>query len=235
MPPKRLVHAQDLRDAFPEEESCGVVERWATNLVSQVAKIAEQAGSQCASIQGTKYTCDNAEKVPEEVMSMLFNYQSACRRIYYDAEVIRTVISVRIPELKEEDNLGVAVQHAVLKMLEEIQNKTLGAGGAGGAGEKTSSVKAQAGVFSLREYFGARGAVEEKILGKPDDDKNNSKGGSKSPSVLLELRQVDVDALQKVELSALQLVTAMRSFVNAYALNWKKLIEPRSGGGRMVS
>ncbi|EAN97792.1 proteasome activator protein PA26, putative [Trypanosoma cruzi] len=137
MPPKRLVHAQDLRDAFPEEESCGVVERWATNLVSQVAKIAEQAGSQCASIQGTKYTCDNAEKVPEEVMSMLFNYQSACRRIYYDAEVIRTVISVRIPELKEEDNLGVAVQHAVLKMLEEIQNKTLGAGGAGGAGEKT--------------------------------------------------------------------------------------------------
>ncbi|RNF26794.1 proteasome activator protein PA26 [Trypanosoma conorhini] len=232
MPPKRLAHVQALRDTFTEAESCAVVERWATETVCHLEGLAQQAVAQYASVQEAAYTCDAAKQTPADILSILRSYQYLCQGVYRDAEVVRTVVAVRLPELKEEDNLGVGVQHAILRMLDEVQNKTLGAGG---TGEKSSGVKAQTSVYALREYLEARGGVEEKLLGTPAEGSEKGKEGSKSPSVLLQLRQLDADALLKVELSALQLVSSMRAFINAYALNWRKLIEPRTGGDRMVS
>ncbi|RNF05189.1 putative proteasome activator protein pa26 [Trypanosoma rangeli] len=232
MPPKRLAYAQALRETFTEAESCAVVERWATEAVGHLERVAQHAAVQYASVQEAAYTSGNVNQTPAGIMSVIRDYQSLCLGVYRDAEVVRTVVSVRLPEIKEEDNLGVAVQHAIVRMLDELQNKTLGNGG---SGEKNSGVKAQTGVYALREYLEARSGVEEKLLGKPGDGNEKAKESSKSPSLLLELRQVDADALLKVELSAMQLVSSMRSFINAYALNWKKLIEPRTGGDRMVS
>ncbi|KEG09879.1 proteasome activator protein PA26 [Trypanosoma grayi] len=231
MPPKRVAHAQALRESFTEANSCAVVERWATETIGHALQVAQEAAKHRGEAQAATYTSSNAQKTPQQVVDVLQRYQSLCHCVFTDAEQVRTVIAVRIPELKEEDNLGVAVQNAVLKMIDEIESKATG----GSGGEKSGGVAAPAGMYSLREYLTTRGGVEEKIIGKPDEKTGGSSAGSKSPSVLLELRQVDADALMKVELAAMQLATVLRSFVNAYALNWKKLIEPRSISSHMVS
>ncbi|ORC84670.1 proteasome activator protein PA26 [Trypanosoma theileri] len=249
MPPKRLVYAQSLRDAFTETDSCAAVENWATVTISRLEQLVQRVAAKRASIQQSLYTRANAEHTPEEVVALLQEYQSICHCVFSEAELIRTVIAIRIPELKEEDNLGVVVQHAVLKMLDELQNKTIG----GGGGDKNSGggVASAAGMYSLRDYLSTRGGLEDKLLGKAEENNkdkskdnnnnnnNNNEGekamGSKSPSLVLELKQVDADTLLKVELAGTQLTSTLRAFVNAYALNWKKLIQPRTGNDHMVS
>lgn len=242
MPPKRLAYAQGLRDAFTESHSCAVVERWATETIPRVEQLAHGAAAGRAAIaQKGAYTRADAEQTPGPVLSVLREYQAVCHNVFHDAEAIRTVIAVRVPELKEEDNLGVAVQHAVLRLLDDVENKTLGAAAGGNSGgERSSGVRAPTGVYALQEYLAARSEVEEKLLGdsakgKEEDNKGSAKGGHASPSMLLKLQQVDADALMKVELAAVVLLTTLRSFVNAYALNWRKLIEPRTSTDRMVS
>ncbi|KAH9597456.1 Proteasome activator PA28 [Trypanosoma melophagium] len=245
MPPKRLVHAQSLRDAFTETDSCAAVENWATVTITRVEQLVQRAAAQRAAVRQLAYNRNNAEHTPEEIIAILQDYQAICQHVFSEAELVRTVIAIRIPELKEEDNLGVAVQHAVLKMLDELQTKITSGSGGGDKSGGGNSVPSLAGMFTLREYLSTRGTLEDKLLGKAEEgksDKEKSKGtekeetgGSRSPSLLLELKQVDGDVMLKVELAGSQLTTTLRSFVNAYALNWKKLIQPRTGSDHMVS
>lgn len=229
MPPKRAALSQALRDAFTEETSFSLVEKWATETLGKLQQLTESARGQRAAIANAKYAHSNASTTPTNVLQLLQQYQAVASDVFQSAEQIRTVISIRIPELKEEDNLGVGVQMTVLKMLDTLQSKLLG----GSGGDKDSASMA-AGMHVAREYLSSRGGVEDKLLGKSSDDKKDE-GGSKAPSVLLELQQTDHDVLLKVELATLQLSTLLRSLINAYALNWKKLIQPRNSMDKMVS
>lgn len=224
MPPKRSAMAQAIRDSYTEDASLGVVDHWSSKAVADLEARAKNAHDARAAVLAAYYTADAAASVPQSVISSLREYQEHLHDIYVSAEMVRTVIACRIPELKAEDNLGVEVQMVVLKMVDSLEGKLLGSGG-----DKEGGAPAVSGMYAAREYLAARGAAEDKILGKAGEDDKKTK--SAAPSVLLELQQIDADALLKLELNATQLATAIRAFVNAYALNWKKLIQPRSGAG----
>lgn len=224
MPPKRGAMAQAIRDSFTEDASLEVVDHWSSQAVADLEARAENAREARAAVLAANYTADAAATVPQSVIASLRSYQEHLHAIFRSAETVRTVIACRIPELKAEDNLGVEVQMVVLKMIDGLEGRLVGSGG-----DKESSAPTVSGMFAAREYLTARGAAEDKILGKAGDDDKKTK--SAAPSVLLELQQIDADALLKLELSATQVATSIRSFINAYALNWKKLIQPRSGAG----
>ncbi|KAL7702329.1 proteasome activator protein pa26 [Lotmaria passim] len=224
MPPKRAAMAQAIRDAFTEDASLEVVDKWSSKTVADLESRAQNARDARAALLAEPYSTAAAEAVPQSVISSLREYQEHLHDIFRSAETIRTVIACRIPEQKAEDNLGVEVQMTVLKMVDSLEGKVIGSGG-----DKDGGAPGVSGMYAAREYLAARGAAEDKILGKAGDDGKKTK--STAPSVLLELQQIDADALLKLELSATQVATSIRAFVNAYALNWKKLIQPRSGAG----
>ncbi|KPI86334.1 putative proteasome activator protein pa26 [Leptomonas seymouri] len=229
MPPKRAAMAQAIRDSFTEDSSLEVVDRWFTQVVADLEARAKNAHDARATILATDYTAGAASTVPQNVIVALRAYQEQLHDIFRSAETVRTVIACRIPELKSEDNLGVEVQMAVLKMLDSLEAKVMGSGG-----DKDGGAPAVSSMYATRDYLAARGTAEDKILGKAGDDDKKSK--SAAPSVLLELQQIDADALLKLEMSATQIATSIRAFVNAYALNWKKLIQPRSdASGKNIS
>lgn len=222
MPPKRGALAQAIRDTFTEEASLAVVEEWSSKVVSDLEARASNAHHAWLGVLAKPYTADAAETVPVTVVASLREFQGQLHDIYRAAETIRTVIACRIPELKAEDNLGVEVQMTVLKMIDSLEGKLLGSS----SGDKEGGAPGVAGMYAAREYLAARGSVEDKVLGKVSDDDKKTK--SAAPSVLMELQQIDADALLRLELSATQISTQIRSFINAYAVNWKKLIQPRS-------
>lgn len=216
--------AQAIRDAFTEDSSLEVVDQWSSKVVTDLATRAQNAHAARAAVLAANYNTDAAAAVPQNVIASLRDYQEQLHDIFRAAETIRTVIACRLPELKAEDNLGVEVQMAVLKMVDSLEGKVMGNGG-----DKDGGSPGVSGMYAAREYLTARGAAEDKILGKAGDEDKKTK--SAAPSVLLELQQIDADALLKLELNATQVATSIRAFVNVYALNWKKLIQPRSGGG----
>ncbi|AIO01695.1 proteasome activator protein pa26, putative [Leishmania panamensis] len=215
--------AQAIRDTYSEEASFAIVEEWSSKVLADLEARATNAHHARQGVLAKPYTADAAETVPVSVVASLREFQGELHDIYRGAETIRTVIACRIPELKSEDNLGVEVQMAVLKMVDSLEGKLLGSGG-----DKDGGVPCVAGMYATRDYLTARGSVEDKVLGKAGDDDKKTK--SAAPSVLMELQQIDADALLKLELSAMQISTQIRSFINVYALNWKKLIQPRSNG-----
>lgn len=233
MPPKRGEMAQAVRTAFPEDASYAQVVTWSETTQGKAEAIREKAAQQRAATLTATYKVPDCAAQAPACLPLLKEYQELVSDVFRGAETIRTVISVRIPELKEEDNLGVAVQMTVIKQLESLQSKLMG----GGGGDKDGGAGFAAGMFQTKDYLASRASVEDNLLGKEDsgDDKKKS-SGSKSPSALLQLQQIDADALLRVELGAMQVATALRIFINTYALNWKKLIEPRAASsGRMVS
>ncbi|KAK7194679.1 proteasome activator protein pa26 [Novymonas esmeraldas] len=216
--------AQAIRDAYNEELSLAVVEEWSAKLIADLEARRDNALHARRTILAKPYTAEAAASVPISVLASLREYQEQLREIHRAAETIRTVIACRIPELKAEDNLGVEVQLTVLKMIDSLQSKVLGA-----SGGKEGGAPSVPGVNATREYLTERGSVEDKVLGKAGDDDKKTK--SAAPSVLVELQQIDADALLNLEISTTQICTQLRSFINAYALNWKKLIQPRSNAG----
>ncbi|KAG5492494.1 hypothetical protein JKF63_01072 [Porcisia hertigi] len=225
MPPKRSAMAQAIRDTYNEETSLAVVEEWSSKVVADLETRARNANDARKGLLAYPYTADAAQTVPNIVVASLREFQEQLHDVYRAAETIRTVIACRIPELKAEDNLGVEVQMTVLKMIDTLEGKLLG----GSSGDKDGGAPGVAGINATREFLATRGAVEDKILGKAGDDDKKTK--SSAPSVLMELQQIDADALLRLELSATQIATQIRSFINVYALNWKKLIQPRSSAG----
>lgn len=228
MPPKRAALAQALRDAYPEDVSATAVEQLATKTLAAADTYLNNIRAARVAIINKNYTAQDAVQTPKDIVEALRQYQDFAHEAYLTVEQVRTVVVIRAPELKEEDNLGVAVQIAVLKMLDSLQSKLLGGGDKEG-------VSAAMGLYGLKEYLSARSAVEEKLLGKPAEDGKPAQG-TKAPSATLELRQVDADALLKAEIATVQMTTQLRALINVYALNWKKLIQPRSSGSdRMIS
>nr|CCC93544.1 putative proteasome activator protein pa26 [Trypanosoma congolense IL3000] len=222
---KRFAHVQTMRDAMTEQTSWSVIDTWANNTIEALQKISASAAQARSSIQGTSYRLSHAEETPVSTVDLLRQYQTLCHDIYCDAQLVRSVIMIRIPDHKEEDNLGVAVQMEVLKLIEGLEGKLLP------SGEKSSSV---GGVFCLRDYLATRATVEEKLLGSSNAGSEGKKG-SKAPSLLLELREIDMDALLKVEFAATHLCAVLRGLVTSYTLNWKKLMQPRTGNDYMIS
>lgn len=240
MPPKRAALAQALRDAYPEDTSCGVIEAFAGDSLQRVEAYIEKVNGARDHIRNAEYVAAKHAAAPNAaVLALLQEYQQIAEATFLASDKVRTVISIRIPELKEEDNLGVAVQRAVLREIDALQAALLGGGGGGSSGDReggSSGGSAPVGMFAARDYLASRGAIEDKLLGKPGgENEEKTSGASRAPSTLLELKQLDNDVLLKIQLAAVQLATRIRAFINTYALNWKKLIQPRTQNDKMVA
>lgn len=216
MPPKALAkNVKELREQFSEEGAVSVVERWASQSIPLLVQYAAAASTLQETVAAR--TAD-ATTVPADVLELLDLLLNAQSSIVADLQSIRSTVLIRIPEMKEEDNLGVNVQITALKQLDEVEKHIVG-------GEKSG------GYLSYKkDYLVARAAVEEKLLPTGKDAEP-----SKAPSQLLALRQTDVDAVVGARIALLKLATSLRGLVTIISENAKKLINPRNlGGDRMI-
>jgi hypothetical protein len=146
---------------------------------------------------------------------------------------LRNLIIVRTPEIKEEDNAGVAIQMAFAELVDGYSDVLTGAGG-----KKDSS----GGGLSLvpigfkKDYLAARVAAEEKVLGR--QDKEETDGGSsinkQTPSSLAALAQVDTEACFKVSNGFYKLHQASLLLVVGFTRNANKILNPRRTGSSMI-
>jgi hypothetical protein len=219
MPPKSLVAPlKAFRDAFTEDLITNLNVAWTVELIPQLDTAAADATTILAAVAGR--TADPAA-VPADVLGYLRGLQGAVLRALTDLQSLQTAIKIRIPEIKEEDNLGVNVQLTYLKVLSEAEQALLG-------GEKS---KSPATLSLVRDYLSARAEVEAKLLEKEKEGKEPS---PKAPSLLLALSAVDSSAVETAALGALKLSSTLRSIVVLYAENSKKLINPRTSNDRMI-
>lgn len=221
MPPKSALgqKLKEAREVFTEDVLNNVVEGWsvlcALNLVQAEAGAKEIAANVAA-------RAASAEEAPADILDLLKVFHFTFSNVASEIQVVRSGILLRFPEIKEEDNLGVNVQLCVLKELDDLEKKVLG-GGAEGASLPTLNFR--------REYFAARTTIEEKILGSGKEDEKPSK----SPSLKLQLQQLDYDTAVKAAIGFAALAARLRSAVAAYSLNSKKLMNPRNNNDRMTN
>jgi hypothetical protein len=223
MPPKSVsTLSQKLTEArgvFSDEVAVAIVEQWAS-LCAVTLSQSEAGAKEVASNVFARAAAP--EETPQDVVEVLRVLHSTYSNLYSELQIVRSAVGIRIPEIKEEDNLGVNVQLLVLKEIEELEKRLLG-GGADASSAPTINFP--------REYYAARTAIEEKLLGtgKPDEKP------SMSPSLRRQLQQLDYDTMVKAALAFAGLAARLRSIVSAFTLNSKKLMNPRSSNDRMIS
>lgn len=226
MPPKRAVLIQTIRDAYNEDASYAAIEAWTNTAIAQGEAVLQSATAAREGVEHASYSAPgSARSTPQPVLDVLRSFRAFAREAYIATERIRTVIGIRVPEIKEEDNHGVNVQMTVLCLLDSFEAKLSGAGG-----DKECKAGSAAGVFIVKDYLSSRSGVEEKILGKAGgsgEGQDKPSEGTRAPSAILELQQVDADVMLRIELAMSQILTCMRCLINVYVLNWKKLIQPR--------
>jgi hypothetical protein len=211
MPPKSAVIIKELREKFPQDAAAAIVESWATNTIPQLDVIA-------AAVQNFQLPADSTQ-APASILEILDSLRTAQASVVSDLHKVRSTIVVRIPEMKEEDNLGVSVQMNVLKLFDEVEKQIL------------ASDKASFATISFKaSYLESRAAVEDKLNPSGKDAQP-----SKAPSLILQLQQIDRDAALVAFLTLSKLATSLRALVTVYAENAKKLINPRVSNDRMIS
>lgn len=211
MPPKNAIIIKELRDKFPQDAAAALIEGWVSSTIPNLDALG-------ASVQAFQLPEDISQP-PATLLEFLDALRQAQSSIVIDIQKIRSTIVVRIPEMKEEDNLGVSVQMNALKILDDVEKQILDADKAVLA---TITYKAS--------YLASRASVEEKLNPSGKDAQP-----SNAPSVKLQLQQVDRDAALVVFLTSSKIATALRALVTVYAENAKKLINPRVTSDRMIS
>lgn len=209
MPPKVSALVTEVRLQFPLDDANAIVENW----IKKVIPTAVGAASAVAEIQV------GSPQPNQGVIEALDLLQSLQVGVVADIQTLLSTIGTRIPEMKEEDNLGVAVQVAVIKQLTALETELLGGDKSVGA---TINYKVS--------YFSSRGGVEEKLNPSGKDAQP-----SQAPSLQLQLRQIDNDAIIGARLAFLKLASSLRVLSVAVIENSKKLINPRNVNDRMVS
>jgi hypothetical protein len=224
MPPKTAsvlaLKLLETRTGFSDELATSIVEKWAERCSTTL--VHAETAAQTAAANTLARGAAVPEEVPADVADVLSTLHSTYSNLYAELQTVQSAIVVRVPEIKEEDNLGVNVQLLVLKELGDLEKRILG-GGADSSSAPTINFP--------REYYAARAAIEEKLLGsgKPDEKP------SASPSLRRQLLQLDYDTLVKAALAFAGLASRLRSVVAAFTLNSKKLMNPRSSNDRMIS
>lgn len=210
MPPKMVSLVKEVRDQFPLENANAIVENWLKVVIPTATNAASAA---------TQISLVVSQAPPQPVVEALHLLQSLQASVVADLYTLISTIGTRIPEMKEEDNLGVSVQVAVIKQLQSVENELLGGDKSVGA---TLNFKVS--------YLASRAAVEEKLNPTGKDAQP-----SQSASLQAQLLQIDTDALLSSRLAFLKLANSLRNLSVAVIENSKKLINPRNVNDRMVS
>ena len=201
MAPKLQTRVKEIIGAPNDDEVQVILNQWADNLTRYKSKAKEIADA-CAD----NTTDSKATETQAFIDENLEEYRAELFKLSQDVCTIKQSIQIRIPEIKEEDNLnGFESQ--------------LTSGSAGDKGQDKAAILPLAG---KREYHGARAAIEEKMnpVGKDAEP-------SKAPSYQRQLNQLDMDIATRMSLSWSALHRATLNILVAYSNNQKKLVAPR--------
>lgn len=169
------------------------------------------------------------QELPTAVLEALSGLRADSLVFLNGITALKLLIICRTPEIKEEDNAGVMVQCAFADFCDSVCGSISGTA-SGGGGDKKSSGPAMPLALSLKkEYLAARAPVEEKLAGEGKDAQP-----SKAPSMLEQLSQIDLDALQRVSYGYSRLYEVGMATLVGFARNAKKILEPRRSGGTMI-
>jgi hypothetical protein len=177
-----------------------------------------------------------AEQVPAELLK---EFDTLHQQVWEFVDAIidmKTFISLRIPEIKEEDNMGVNVQWTVIKDLNRIEEVLTGGsnGGGGGAPWARSEIKgaaARAPLYAKGDYLESRFHAEKKFFGKKDKKKEGEEASAaeehKAPSAALLVAQVDREWADKIVWQYKSMIQLRTQLYTAAKQNMKKITDPR--------
>lgn len=160
------------------------------------------------------------DKAPAAVLEAVLAYRANLQNLAKDLTTLRSAILLRIPEIKEEDNLGVNVQLQVLAQIKAFNANVTG-GASSGKEDSSSSGTSFPSVCVAKDYLSARAAIEEKLLGSEKD------GPSKSVSLLQQLSFYDADTVARLSRGYREVLLQQQYIVSCMTLNYKKLYAPR--------
>lgn len=155
------------------------------------------------------------------VVSALDDAIRTMRTMAFDLNDISIYILSKVPEMKEEDNLGVTVQSQVLEVVTEVQRALQGT-------NKENPRLVHGG--SKQSYFAARSELEMKLAPTAADAKVPS-----SISLRLALWELDSVTLGNIAVAFAELKKYAIALSLTFARNAKKIHEPRRQNNSMIS
>jgi hypothetical protein len=135
-------------------------------------------------------------------------------------EAILVLVDYLTPELKEEDNAGVAIQMQVQATAVSIMQMMVGS---------TKEKSAYCNINTLQDYLGVRADIEEKM-----NPSGKEAQPSKSASRAMQLVTIDAVQLRAVAQSFKALKRIGLSLVLTFARNEKKVMKPRREATEMI-
>ena len=213
--PKPLVAIKELRENG-EDRINDVLSKW----IATTIPAAKMAGNDLAvAATGLASQLGNVTTEPSaDIKSAALNYRSFLIELIDDLRSVRSDITICMPEIKPEDNLGVEVQVAVIASISNLEKAIQG----GGKDEVTGI----AAVSFPTAYFKERATIEEKALGTGKDAEP-----SKSESLKIQAALFDADMISKLSASYKELAVQLPYIIACIAQNMKKLMNPRQVTG----
>lgn len=210
---------KDYKSASSPDACEAILKKWAASFEESSA-IADSLEALSVSIQqGTEPSRD---KAPAPVIDALMRYRMDLQNIAKDLYILRGAVLLRIPEIKEEDNLGVNVQLQVLSQIKSFASSVTGSNGSSSGKDESPSASSLPSVGLVKEYLAARASIEEKLLGTSEKE-----GPSKSQSLVQQLVIFDSDAVARLSRGYRELILQQQFLISSMTLNYKKLYAPR--------
>merc|ERR1711976_56374 len=133
---------------------------------------------------------------------------------------LRTYVSSRVPEMKEEDNAGVRIQETVLEILGKILGSSYGGGGDDKGSGRGLLVKP-----SKYKYLKERGGIEKDL---------NDKDKEPSASLKASLDAYDAEQVRALSLAWRELASTRFFIVSQVQKNKEKIEQPRGDANPLV-
>ena len=164
---------------------------------------------------------DELAATPADVVAAIDGVQTAIRTLLFDLGDLSTYIRSLVPELKEEDNAGVAIQKHVLE--------TISAYSAALTGQAKEQPAALVHLGAKYDYLKARADLENQL-------KPSGKDASvpASESLRRAIHELDNLTLGNVALTYADLRRRCVTIGSMVARNLSKIEKPRRDGGGMI-
>jgi hypothetical protein len=159
--------------------------------------------------------------IPADVVAALDDVLRTMRTVSFNLADLSTYILSKFPEIKEEDNAGVAVQTQLLDMISQVQQSLQGT-------NKEQPRLVHLG--SKQAYFTARFELESKMA--PAD---KEKAPVTNPSIRHAIAELDAAILANIAVAFTDLRKYAVAISLAVARNLKKVREPRRANHGMIS
>lgn len=195
------------------DERINEIVTWWMKTTIPEAKIAAETLSAAAATLATQLNTIATEP-STDIKNAALSYRSFIIQLADELRSIRAEIMINMPEIKPEDNLGVEVQLAVIKVISDLEKALQG-----GAKDEITGI---APVSFATSYFKERATIEEKAIGTGKDAEP-----SKSESLKIQAALFDADLVSRLAGSYNEIAVQLPFVVATVAQNMKKIMNPR--------